>query len=170
MTSVHFLLELDVPLDDRLVDPDGRREKPDGPELVPPVDLLNPGEALADLATRVRLDLPNDRRYRVLWRDHHHQVNVVHVDAELLTLDVRVVLLNLAQSLCEKVLEVPFEDPLPVLGNLHEVVLVVVRPMGAQPNLHAPIISENRPSLANPAFGWGGFHPRAYARGPQPRT
>lgn len=95
---------------------------------------------------------------------------MVHLDAALLNLDVRVVLLNLAQSLCEKVLEVPFEDPLPVLGNPHEVVLVVVRSMGAQPNLHAPILSENRPSLADPAFGWGGSHLRAYARGPQPRT
>jgi len=97
-------------------------------------------------------------------------VNAVHSDTELLNLDLRVMPLNLARSLRQEVLELPLEEPLPVLGNPGEVVLVLIRSMGAQPNLPAPIISEDRPGFAGPAFGWGGFHPQANPRGPQPRT
>jgi len=94
---------------------------------------------------------------------------VVRLDADLLDLDRGMVLPNVAQLLRQKVFEGPLEDPPPVLRNPDEVVLVMIRSLGAQPDLPAAIISKNRPAEpAQPPAG--GFHPRADARGPQPQV
>ena len=136
---------------------------------MPPVHLFDLRKPLADFAARVRLDLPDDGGDRVFRRDHRHQVEVVRSNAELLDLDLGMIVVNLPQFLRQKIFEGPFEDPPPVLRDPDQVVLVMVGAMGTQANLHAPIISENWPATpAQPSAG--GFHPRADARGPQPRA
>jgi hypothetical protein len=46
------------------------------------------------------------------------------------------------------------------------VVLVMICAVGTESDLHAHILTA-QPSKTLPAFG--GFHPRAHARGPQPK-
>jgi hypothetical protein len=69
-----------------------------------------------------------------------------------------VVLVDRAQSLRQKRLQFPLEDPFPVLGIPHEVELAVVGAVRIEPNLHAVTISQNPAGCAGPACGWGGFH------------
>ena len=97
-------------------------------------------------------------------------MHVIDLDAELLHLDLGVVFVGRPQSPCQKGLQFPLEDPLAVLGDPHQVELVVVGAMRTEPDLHARTISQNPAGCAGPASGWGGFHPRAHARGPQPQA
>jgi hypothetical protein len=97
-------------------------------------------------------------------------MHMAHLDAELLHFDIGVILVNRAQPLRENPFQLPLENPLPVLRNPHEVVVVVVRAVDTQPDLHPCSISQSPSSFAGQACRWGGFHSRAYARGPQPRT
>ncbi len=113
MIGVHLLLELDVPLDDRCVDADGGREEPDGPELVPPGPHFDPRKPLADLPTRMRLDLPDGSGDRILRQEHRYQVDMVRLDADLFALDLGMVFADVARCCHEKRFQVSLEDPPP---------------------------------------------------------
>ena len=95
-TRVDFLLKLNISFDDVFVDPDRGGEKTDGPQFVPPVYLLNPGETLANFPTRVGFDLANDVRHRLLWGHHDHQVPMIDLDAQRLDFNVRMKRRNVA--------------------------------------------------------------------------
>ena len=77
---------------------------------------------------------------------------------------------NLAEEVAHPEGHRPHEDRFAVLRDPDEVELVMVRAMRTEADLHAGNISQNPSGYAGPAYGWGGFHPRAHARGPQPRT
>jgi hypothetical protein len=116
------------------------REETHGPESVPPARRPDQGTPLADLATGIRLDRPVDRADRRLPRNHRHQVEAVRLDAEPLDSDVGMDRLDGAQLLRQTGLEIPLEDPLPVLRNPDAVDQVMVRSGGAQPARPAPIM------------------------------
>ena len=90
---------------------------------------------------------------------------MVYLDTELLDLNLRVVLLNLKQPLLQKQLQFPFQHPLPILRNPYDVILMIIRTVGTESYLHPLILTARR---AKPLRPFGGFHPRAYAQGPQP--
>jgi hypothetical protein len=97
-------------------------------------------------------------------------MEVIRANADLLDLDLGMGLADLPQLLRQKKFaERGLEDPAAVLRTPDQVILLVVGPMGTQPDLPAPVISGTWPAApAQPAVG--GFHPQADARGSQPQA
>jgi hypothetical protein len=80
------LLLLDVLAEHRFVSPDGRDEVTARPEVLPDEVAAPFTERPRDMDGTLALDLPDDLRDRVLWRDRDHHVHMVHPQVALLDL------------------------------------------------------------------------------------
>jgi zinc-finger of transposase IS204/IS1001/IS1096/IS1165 len=86
---IDFLLKLNIPFDDIFIDPDCGGEKTNRPKFIPPVNLLDPGKALANFPTRVGFDLSHDLRHCLRGGNHDHQVHMINLNAQRLDFNVR---------------------------------------------------------------------------------
>src|SRR5712692_4812366 len=167
LPRIDLFLKLHVPFNDVCVAADRRGEEPYRPEFVPPRYRPEPGKPCTHLAAGVGFEFSNDGRHGILWGDHHYQMDMINLYAELLDFHIRVKLLDVEQPFLQVQLEVALEDLFPILRNPHNVILMVVGAVGTQSDLHARRVSKPpSKNLFQPSAG--GFHPRADARGPQP--
>jgi len=139
---IDFLLNLNISFANVFVNPDRGGAKTDRPKFVPPVYLLDPGETLANRSACIGFDLANNGRHGLLGGNHKHQVHRIDLDTQRLDCNVRVALLDSEQALFQGRLEFTLQDLFTILGEPHNMVLMVVCAVGTELDLHTPMVAK----------------------------
>ena len=91
---------------------------------------------------------------------------MINLDAKRLDFNVGMEPLDVEQAFFQVLLEFSLEDLFTILGDPHNMVLMVVGAVGTELDLHAHMVS--KPPNENLQPSAAGFHPRVNTRGPQP--
>ncbi len=148
-----------VPPDHRLIQAHGRREEPGGPQHGSPVSPFQLGIPKSKLPTHIRFHLAHNTWDSIFRRNHQHHMNVVNLHTPLFDLPIRMIALDFRYMLLHKELDHSPQNASPILRNPHHMVLMLLRTMSTESNLHAPVSSNPLHMARRPRFQRGALSP-----------
>ena len=144
-----------VPSDNRLIQPNHRREQPRRPQHRAPVGLLQRGVPQTKMPTQIRFHLAHHARYRIFRRNHQPHMNMINLNAPVLDQHIRMIVLDLRSMFLYKDLDRPSQNASALFGDPHHMIVMRIRTMGTEANFHA-LMSSRTAHLARsppPAAG-----------------
>jgi len=137
---VHSFLMVHVPSDNRLIQPNHRREQP----------RLQRGVPQTKMPTQIRFHLAHHARYRIFRRNHQPHMNMINLNAPVLDQHIRMIVLDLRSMFLYKDLDRPSQNASALFGDPHHMIVMRIRA-----NFHA-LMSSRTAHLARsppPAAG-----------------